>query len=68
MKSKEYLPMTSLKWLRIQAGMTQKDLAEKIGVSYLQICNYETGRSRPRQKILARIAKVLKVSVEDIFE
>lgn len=68
MKPKKYLPMTNLQWLRIQAGMTQKDLAEAIGVSYIQISHYETGRSRPRKKFLQRIAAALKVSVEDISE
>ena len=59
--------MANLKWLRLNADMDQSVLAERVGVSSIQISNYETGRSRPRSKILQRIAKVLHVNIEDIL-
>lgn len=34
----------SLKELRVKRGMTQRELAEKVGVSYGRIGDYEQGR------------------------
>lgn len=68
MKPKRYRPMHNLKWLRNQADLDQADLAKLIGVCPVQISNYETGKARPRPKILRRIAKVLHVTLEDLAE
>ena len=67
MKPKRYRPMDNLKWLRVQAGLLQSELAKLVGVSGEQISHYETGFARPRSEILRRIAKVLRVTVEDLF-
>ena len=68
MKPKKYPPMTNLQWLRIRAAMTQSDLAKIVGVSYVQISNYETGRARPRPRMLKRLARALQVTIEDLEE
>ncbi|EIM16149.1 helix-turn-helix domain-containing protein [Pseudomonas chlororaphis] len=43
---------------RAQAGLTQRELAAKVGVSLSQICRYELGISRPRPRVLLALAEV----------
>lgn len=48
-------------------GMRQFELANEVGLKELTISNYETERATPSKKIALKIAKVLKVDVEEIF-
>ncbi|MEV0754348.1 XRE family transcriptional regulator [Streptosporangium sp. NPDC050280] len=43
------------------AGMTKKDLAERIGVTPAAVGQYETGMSRPRPDLVPRLADALGV-------
>lgn len=49
---------------REEAGLTQKELAKKIGVSYRSIQNYESNKTSPRISILEKIAKVLNLNID----
>lgn len=40
--------MEAIRILRNQAGLTQAELAEKVGLSLNTILNYETGKRDPR--------------------
>lgn len=53
---------------RHEAGLTQEDLAEKVGVSRVYIGYVEQGRNTPSLEILGKIAKALKVRLSDIVE
>ena len=53
---------------RIDRGMSQTALAEKIGVSFQQVQKYEKGSNRIGASALAKIAAVLGISVGDLFE
>lgn len=53
--------------LRKEHGITQVQLAETLGVSQQTITAYETGRRRIQVSALPAIAKVLRVSVEDLI-
>lgn len=64
---KKYTPMLNLKIMRIRRGMTQIDLAKKIGKSSNTIYFYESGWSAPRMETLERIAKALECDVKDII-
>ena len=64
---KKYTPMLNLKNMRIRRGMTQIDLAKKIGKSSNTIYFYESGWSAPRTETLERIAKALECDVKDII-
>lgn len=44
---------------RVQQGMSQEALAEKLHVSRQTISNYETGKSYPDIDMLVNIAEVL---------
>lgn len=47
---------------REQAGLSQKQLAEQIGVSSSRVSNWEQGINRPDADILAALCTVLNVS------
>lgn len=54
-----------VKELRLQKGMTQKELAKRLGISTRSLINYETGRCYPRQaSIMADLAELLQVSAD----
>ena len=53
-----------IKALRKTRGLTQEQLAEKLGVQRATISNYEIGRRSPHIKELERIAEALGVSLE----
>lgn len=55
-----------LKSLRIDAGLTQEQLAERIGVKKQNISRYENGRVEPNIRTAKRIAEALGVTLEDI--
>lgn len=48
-----------IKQCRLERGMTQKDLAEKMGISPIGISQYETGKRVPKGETIARIADAL---------
>ncbi len=53
---------------RHEVGLTQEELAEKVGVSRVYIGYVEQGRNTPSLEILEKIAKALKKNIRDIFE
>lgn len=58
-----------LKYLRKMNGMTQKELAEELGLTLRTIQNYELGASLPRSKAtVARISEFFDVPVSSLFE
>ena len=52
--------------LRKQMNMTQKDLAERIGVTDKAVSRWETGRGFPDVSLLITLAETLGVSVSEI--
>ena len=52
---------------RTVLGITQQHLGERIGVTFQQIHNYETGISRVSAGILGRIAEALGVEVGHFY-
>ncbi|MDE2188186.1 MAG: helix-turn-helix transcriptional regulator [Patescibacteria group bacterium] len=58
----------SLKEVRLSANLTQEDLAESVGVSRQTIISIEKGKYVPSVSLAIRIARRLKVKVEDLFE
>ena len=51
-----------IKLRRKELGMSQSDLAEKVGISYAQIGRYETKDAQPPTKTLTAIADALGIS------
>jgi transcriptional regulator with XRE-family HTH domain len=57
-----------LKIIRKQAGLTQEQLAENIGVSIESISNMERGLHSPSFNNLEKIAVAINVKVKELFE
>lgn len=53
---------------RENLGLSQKELAEKIGVSNSRISNWEKGINRPDADILADLCRALKVSPSNLLD
>lgn len=58
----------NIKTLRKNAGMTQKQLAKKSGLSIAAIQGYEQGKYEPKIETVDRIALALGVRIIDILE
>ncbi len=63
---KEYI-RNSVQAKRQDNGMTQQELAEKIGVTRQTVISIEKGNYTPSVLLALKLAKVFSVSVEDIF-
>jgi len=53
-----------IKSLRSQAGLTQSDLAAKVGLSYVQIGRYEKRGAVPSSDVLAKLAEALNTTTD----
>ena len=53
--------------MRKVAGLSQKDLAQVLGVRCNTLSQWETGKREPPLKYLPCIAKALKCRISDLF-
>ena len=60
--------MDNLKRLRVEKGITQGELADKVGVQNTAICNYETGFREPNIETLKKLASALDVTVDELLK
>ncbi|WP_276372969.1 LexA family transcriptional regulator [Chryseolinea sp. H1M3-3] len=58
----------NLKFLRVQQGMTQKQLAEKLGLKQAAIGAYEEERATPPLASLLDIMKIFNVNLDDLVK
>ena len=56
-----------IKEARLRAGLTQRQLAEKLGVPYQSIGQWERGVNMPRKKTVDKLADALNVSSEYLW-
>lgn len=57
-----------IKAARKAANLTQKQLAEKMGVSYVNIAQWENGRRNPKIETLQKIADALGYTIKITIE
>lgn len=57
-----------IKFRRKEAGVTQQDLAEALGITYQQVQKYESGQNRIRASMLVRIAEILTVDLMYFYQ
>lgn len=57
----------NLRTARRKAGLSQKELASMVGVPYQTITKYENTPIMPRIGVVAKIAQVLNVSIDDLL-
>lgn len=52
---------------RILKGLTQKELAQKIGMGDTTVANYEKGFRTPKKNTLFKLANAFDISIDDLF-
>lgn len=57
-----------IKALRDKAGLTQPQLAAKLGVVPSCVCDWERGFMKPRVERLPKLASILGVDVNELVE
>lgn len=56
----------TLKAARVNAGLTQKEVAEKLGVSNNTVCAWENGKSIPSVLMADRLCTLYMVEIDDL--
>lgn len=59
--------LRALRALRAGAGMTQQDLADKLGVTHISVSRWENGKAIPSPRYIKRMADIFGVAGKDIF-
>ncbi len=60
--------VTNLKMRRIQLGIKQKDLAEKVGITSQYLMLLEKGKAKnPSLEIMKNLSEELKSTVQELF-
>ena len=57
----------NLRFLRAESGMTQSELAEKLGLQRTMISAYEDGRSEPKLSTLGILSELFGCSVDELL-
>ena len=58
--------MNRLKEFREKRGLTQSEIAEKLGITYQAYAHYEKGRRQPDPEQLKVLADFYKVSIDEL--
>lgn len=59
--------MESIKELREKKGITQQDMAKRLGITNVSLHYYETNQRYIPKNVAENIAEILGVKVKDIF-
>jgi len=59
---------SNIKFLRKQKGLTQSELADKIGINRPKIGSYEEGRAEPKLSVIQQISHFYKVNIDELLE
>lgn len=57
----------NLKFYRTKCGLTQKQLAEKIGYTEKSVSKWESGNALPTMEILIKLADIFKISLDELM-
>ena len=66
--AKESKIITNLKSVRESIGMTQQELADRIGIRRETILHLENNRYNPSLEMALKIAQVFDLQVEELFQ
>lgn len=67
MSPKSNSPKNKLRVNRLKAKLTQKELAEKLGVHVNYYARIERGEENPSLETLKKLTKILKIKSSDIL-
>lgn len=56
----------NIKKARLDAGLTQKEVAEKLGVAQAQYARWENGGRNPKDETVEKLAKIFNTSFETL--
>ena len=56
-----------IKAARIAKGMTQEELADKLGVSFQAVSKWENAQSAPDISLLPLLAETFRCTIDDLF-
>ena len=58
----------NLKKYRLEKGLTQENLAEKVGIHPTYVGKLEGGKNNPSTKMLYKITRALGIKLSDLFD
>nr|DAE58533.1 MAG TPA: Helix-turn-helix XRE-family like protein [Caudoviricetes sp.] len=61
------MPKITLKAARVNAGLTQKEAAKKIGISYQTLSDYEKDESKIKLSMIRKMCSVYNMPIDCIF-
>lgn len=61
-----FVTMTPFERKRLAAGLTQQQLADKLGVTQRAVCKYENGQSMPAPRHFPKLAKIFRMTSEEV--
>jgi transcriptional regulator with XRE-family HTH domain len=56
----------TLEALRVNAGFTQQDVADRLGVSRFTVMKWESGEVKPKELVIYALAKLYDVDIDVI--
>lgn len=69
MRIGEYLKIDKkIKTARTNAGITQRNMAKNLGLTYSTYSNYENGYSEPPMEVILQFCEILDMSVSQLLE
>lgn len=57
----------SFAFAREKSGLTQREVAEKIGIDQSAVSLWETGKTAPRASILIKLSELYHCTVDDLL-
>lgn len=61
------MPQITLKAARVNAGLTQSEVADKLNISVGTLKNWERGKTFPKQPQIEALCELYNVSYDDLF-
>lgn len=58
---------TNFRWFRKQSGLTQEELAKKLGVTFQAVSKWENAKATPDIFLLPMIAEIFNCSINQLF-
>ena len=61
------MPKITIKAARVNAGLTQKEAAERLGIAYQALSSYEKNNKSIRLEVLEKMCSLYGIPMEYIF-
>ena len=67
LKGGAIMPQITLKAARVNVGLTQSAVAEKLDISISTVKNWENGKTFPKQPQIEQLCELYKVTYDNLF-